>query len=427
MENMTTDTLTLPAAPTGYSQHDDYLAQRTKQGDRYHYAIALPLVQVPAVLPVPDPGTPLDDNRQVRTKHAQDFATYVRENPDWHAGPLTVRTTSGVVKFAPFEGGDYGTIQLGLLQVPRNARTSFRIVDGQHRVLGMDLLLKQVNEELVATRSVLAKAQRNGEPAQAIQLLTQKVDKLETQLARVQADSIFVDLIIEDSPDKARQIFVDVANNALGISKAVTNRFDARKVVNRALNLVLEDDLPLLRDRVDPQMDRITGSNPNLLGASHLAQIVSTLEVGISGRVTKVLEHTLDERKLADSAGDFVETITASFPELTKIADGNATVDQLRSSSLVISTTMLRVLAGVYHLLSRAGTSQRQIETYFSKLAPHLGAPVTASTSSGKLLIGATTSEAFTDGATAPGARAQQVKELVVVLADWATNPPAGL
>lgn len=423
---MTSSTLTLPVAPTGYSAHDDYLAQRTKQGDRYHYAIALPLVQVPAVLPVPDPGTPLDDNRQVRVKHAQDFAIYVRENPDWHAGPLTVRTTSGVVKFTQFEGGDYGTIQLGLLQVPRNARTSFRIVDGQHRVLGLDLLLKQANDELVTAKSVLDKANRNGEPAQALQLLTQKVQRLEQQLARVQADSIFVDLIIEDSPEKGRQIFVDVANNALGISKAVTNRFDSRKVVNRALNLVLEDDLPLLRDRVDAQLDRITGSNLNLLGASHLAQIISALEVGIGGRVTKVLEHTLDERKLADSTGEFIEIITAAFPEFTKIADGNATPAELRSTSLAVSTTMLRVLAGVHHVLSRSGHSASEIETFFGQLAPHLAAPVTVGTPSGKLLLGATTTDAFTDGATAPGARTQQVKELVGALASWATNPPDG-
>lgn len=423
---MDTTTPTLPSSPTGYSPYDDYLAQRTKQGERYHYAVALPLVQVPAVLPVPDPTVPLEDNRQVKLTHAQGFADYIRENPDWHAGPLTVRTTSGVIGFEPFEGGDYETIQLGMLRIPRSARASFRIVDGQHRVLGLDLMLTQLNADLVNAKSVLDKAKRNGEPAQAVQVLTKKVDHLTDQLTRIQADSIFIDLIVEDSPDKARQIFVDVANNALGISKAVTKRFDSRKVVNRALNLVLDEDIPLLKDRVDEQLDRITGSNPNLLGASHLGDVIRTLEVGISGRVSKVMEETIDERKLADATRDFIDVITSAFPELEAIADGTKTPEQLRPKSLVISTTMLRVLAGVYHDLLEAGRSQTEVEKYFKRLAPHLKAPVTSSNASGKLLLKATTSEAFSEGATAPGARAQQVKELVKVLVHWEDNPPAG-
>ena len=415
----------LPPKPTGYSAYDEYIAQRTRQGDRYHYAIALPLVQVPVVLPVPDPSTPLDDNRQVRLTHAQGFADYVRDNADWHAGPLTVRSTSGLLGFGGFEEGDYGTVQLGLLRVPRNARTSFRIVDGQHRVLGIDLLLRQLNEEHVEAMSVLDKARRNGEPQQAIQVLTKRVDTVKARLDRVQQDSIFVDLIIEDSPEKGRQIFVDVANNALGISKAVTKRFDMRLVVNRALNLVLDDDIPLLRDMVDEQNDRITGSNPHLIGAGNVGDIVRILQVGIAGKVTKVLENTLDEKAMAETTADFFEVLTEAIPEFSDIADGTTTPDKLRGKSLAVSVTMLRVLAGVFHELAERGHSSAEISPYFARLAPHLKAPVSRRNPSGKMLLAATVSEAFSDGATAPGARAQQVKELVAVLADWFDKPPA--
>jgi hypothetical protein len=41
--------------------------------------------------------------------------------------------------------------------------------------------------------------------------------------------------------------------------------------------------------------------------------------------------------------------------------------------------------------------------------------------------LNAGTTAIFTDGATAPGARSQQVKDLTNVLVDWFTNPPPQL
>lgn len=49
-----------------------------------------------------------------------------------------------------------------------------------------------------------------------------------------------------------------------------------------------------------------------------------------------------------------------------------------------------------------------------------MGAPVDRSTPSGKMWLAATPhTEAFAEGATAPGARSQQLKELTATLVSW--------
>ena len=56
---------------------------------------------------------------------------------------------------------------------------------------------------------------------------------------RMKQESISIDLLVENDQSKARQIFVDVADNAKGLSKPVLARFDSNKVVNRAMDEVL--------------------------------------------------------------------------------------------------------------------------------------------------------------------------------------------
>ena len=288
-------------------------------------------------------------------------------------------------------------------------------------------MLKDINEELLERRAVLHNAESVDSAPQVTQIFKDQIDKLKRQLERTQEESLGIDLVIEDSPEEARQIFTDVANNALGISKSVTARFDSRKVVNRALSLVLTDpNAPvLLVDHIDQDKDRVFGSNPNLIGAVHLAEIIRTVEVGIAGRVGEAMEQTLDERELAKNAEWFFELMTQGFGDLQAIATNEMTAADLRDQSLLLSTTMLRVLAGVYHDLKIGGVADNAIVTFFKKLDKVMKAPIVSGTPIGDLWLDATTTEAFTDGAAAPGARSQQVKELVSVITEWYHNPPA--
>ncbi|MGH8908805.1 MAG: hypothetical protein ACRD0K_20505 [Egibacteraceae bacterium] len=65
-----------------------------------------------------------------------------------------------------------------------------------------------------------------------------------------------LDVYVEPDNIRARQMFVDVADNAKGISSARRSRFDGSKIANRTLDRVM--DHALLKGRVDLEQDRIT-------------------------------------------------------------------------------------------------------------------------------------------------------------------------
>jgi len=424
---MTTIQPTIGEAPSGYAAFDSYFAQRSLQGERVHYAITLPLTQVPLVLPIPNPLEPFEDNRQVHEGHAKDFASYIRNHKGWHAGSLTVRAVSSAVRFKMYEGGDMGPVKIGMLEVPRNSNNAFRIIDGQHRVLGVSILLRQLGDELVEARSRRAKAERIRAEKAAIELFDKEIAALEALKTRVENDSITIDLLIEDDTDLARQIFVDVANNARGVAKSVTALFDQNKVVNRAVSTLLEDGATsaLIRNRVDTQNDRVTGRNPNIIGAGNLSEVVRAVQVGINGRISAAQEKTLDHKHVAQDANTFFNVLTESFPEFADIASGEETVGDMRQKSIMVSVTMIRVLAGVYYNLANVDHIPRaEIISYFQKIAKHTDAPVRAGTKSGDLWINATVDKAFADGASAPGSRSQAVKQLVDAMTGWYSTPP---
>jgi hypothetical protein len=82
---------------------------------------------------------------------------------------------------------------------------------------------------------------------------------------------------------------------------------------------------------------------------------------------------------------------------------------------------MLRVLAGVYYDLSQ-DKSDDEIGDFFAKLAPHMGAPVTAASEWVKI-----PGEVFSPGTTAPKARSQDLKRLTSTIVGWARSEPKWL
>jgi hypothetical protein len=104
-------------------------------------------------------------------------------------------------------------------------------------------------------------------------------------------------IFVEDVQTEFQQMFYDIANNALGITASVQARFDTRKIANRVLQDVLLH--PLLMDRVDLENDRLGRTNPNLLTAKHVADLVRILAVGLEGRISRRLEAELHDNDLA--------------------------------------------------------------------------------------------------------------------------------
>ena len=403
-----------------------YLAIKTVQGGRAVYATRVPLLDLPTILPVPDPGEVDKDNRKVDRLHAKQFGEYLDSKQDWVAPALLARDSGGCL----FEKADeHGAV--GYLTVPWaiGGISSLRTIDGQHRVLGVDIEKKRITNAINGVDRELA---RKVSPEKAAKLQAER-EKLIDQMSRLKTEYVGLDIYVEPDPIKAQQMFVDVADNAKGISGAVRARFDNYKVANRTLSDVI--DHPLLKGRVDAEQDRMTLKNPNLLGAKHVADITRAVIAGAGGRISKKAEQALTDGEVIEQVKDFLDVISNAFtdlaaiteddPEAERKADELTLAQQLRRTSLLGSVGMLRVLGGVFHQL-RAGENPAELDDiteFFKRLDPHMTAPVTETS----IWRTAAAGDDFEPNAAAPIMRTQNIVHLVGVITGWYKKAPAAL
>lgn len=395
-----------------------YLAVASTQGGRETFTLVMTLVDVPRLLPVPDPERPTPGNRRVNMSHARGFGRYVRERESWVAPPLLLRDAASV-SFDPITDLA-GASRLGYARVPVGAAETLKIIDGQHRILGIDLLLRDLRQDLDGARERRASAEYAGDEATAARW-RQEIDVLTEALARMARESISVVIYEETIPQRYEQMFFDVADNALGINQAIKVRFDSTKIINRVLDQVSQHRL--LAGRIDQENDRVVRQNPNLVGAKHVTDIVRAVNVGVVGRIGRQREQEFEEAALIENTYAFLDALVDGFADLAAVADGELAPPDLRRQSLLGSVTMLRVLAGVFFNLSdrTSGTLGRldddEVTDFFAALAPHMDAPVEAGSIWTK---DKAASEHFDVGSYGPLARSQNLKGLTAALTQWA-------
>jgi DNA-sulfur modification-associated len=402
---------------TGAQRYDSYVAVRSTQGGRTLYTIQVRLSDVPLILPVPDPEKPTPGNRRVNPQHARKFGEYVRDKVDWVAPPLLARD-DGRCAFKEQQSID-GEMALGILDVPwvSGASRALKIIDGQHRVLGIDLQIKDIEAGITRLEDDLLRAKDDAKKEQ----LTQRMSELKERHQRLLSEHFTLQIYVETEPKMFEQMFYDVADNALGINQAVKVRFDSRKVLNRTLYEATKH--ALLKDRVDEEQDRLRSNNPNLLGAKHVIDLVRTVNVGITGRIGRKREEELDESALIEAANDFFDCLLTGFPPLEDLVEGRLTAQELRDRSLLGSVSMLRVLAGVFHQLREDEQTDDEITEFFARLAPHMTAPVTEDS----LWRTTAAKQDLPVGATGPTSLAQSLKRLTEEITKWYTHTPPGL
>lgn len=402
---------------TGYDANINLFASRYKQGGRTVYGVDLSLPQIRGIVPVPDPKQPTPGNRAIRENHAIGFGKYLRTHEHWVVPAMILRGRP-VFKFEVLyevDGAEFGT-----LSFPRFSQGDIHILDGQHRILGIDYAFRSIDVDLDKARSDLALARKNeGANSAGAKHFGKIVSELETQKARLERERISVQFFVEEDMTAYKQMFFDIADNALGITSSVKARFDSRKVVNRALNIVT--DHPLLVGRVDPERDRVSHS-PYLVSAKHVAEIVRITTVGIEGRVSKLQEAALDERAVARVANDYLDTLVDGFYVIRQVREGALTPDGLRKESLLGSVLMLRILAGVYFdLVHEREWTRDDMVNFWHKIEPHM---------SGQTYEGSIWTEhtdAFDDHAFGPRGRRQDIKALTDHLVEWALLKPEWL
>lgn len=313
---------------------------------------------------------------------------------DWVAPALLARDSGGCLFEKVDENGN-----VGYLTVPWaiGGISSLLTIDGQHRVLGIDIEKRRITAAISAVDRERA---RKVSPDRAAKLQAER-QKLVDQMNRLKNEYVGLDIYVEPDPIKAQQMFVDVADNAKGISSAVRARFDNYKVANRTLSDVI--DHPLLKGRVDPEQDRMTAKNPNFMGAKHVADITRAVIAGAGGRISKRAEQSLTDGEVIEQVKDFLDVISNAFaglaavaeddPEVERRADELTTAQQLRRSSLLGSVGMLRVLGGSSTSCGPATTRQNLATSPSSSSAWTPTCPRRSLTpASGSVLTRATTS-----------------------------------
>lgn len=320
---------------TGYDPYEWFFATRYKQGGRTVYAIDFSVREIITFLPKPDPAKPLDTQRKIYPAHANGFAQYVLEDDEWVSPALLLRGPSIFEFSVPDLLKDLptGSTQFGQMGIPKDAKAEIKIVDGQHRTLGFHIAWEYLGDKIEEARGLVQAAKKNGEAAAVIAALEKSLFSLLDRRTRFEKERVSVQIVVVEDPAEARRIFVDINDNAKGITGSVKARFDDRKVVTRALNTVLEKNL-FLKGKVDEQQDRIAGGSPYLLGAKHVADIIRALVVG-HGRITPRLEDELVDSELAKEFDTFLEAMVDAFPVLSEYDDGDITAADLRAESLV--------------------------------------------------------------------------------------------
>jgi hypothetical protein len=205
-----------------------YLAITTMQGGRTVYTTRVPLLDLPTILPVPDPNKVDKDNRKVDRLHAKQFGEYLETKHEWVAPALLARDSGGCTFEQVDEQG-----AVGYLTVPWSTGgiSPLRTIDGQHRVLGVFIEKQRITDAISGIERDMA---RKANPDKAAKLEAER-ERLIGQMKRLRTEFVGLDIYVEPDPIKAQQMFVDVADNAKGISSAVRARFDNYKVANRTL------------------------------------------------------------------------------------------------------------------------------------------------------------------------------------------------
>ncbi|MFJ3902132.1 DNA sulfur modification protein DndB [Streptomyces sp. NPDC090025] len=413
-------------------EESTYLGLRSMQGGRTVYTTRIPLAELPVILAIPDPAKADPDNRRVDSNHAKGFGHYLADNPGWVAPALLIRDTGGC-RFEPIS--EDGTV--GYLTVPWAIGGIGRLItiDGQHRVLGVHLEKQRISNEIArvdreAVRANEAKKHK----------LQEEREALIRRLQRLKEEFIGVDIYVEGDGVRGQQMFVDVADNAKGISGAVRARFDTSRIANRTLTDIVAH--PLFVGKIDIERDRMTMANRNLMGAKHVADITRAVIGSHGGRANKKVE-SLTDNEVIESVRGFLDVISTAFTDLAAITEED--VDnyhpslskkhrneppvpptlamQLRESSLLGSVGMLRVLGGVYRNLREEGVEDGDIQEYFKRLDRHMAVPVTEHS----IWRTTTAKTNFEPEASAPIMRQQNIAHLTKVITDWYKKAPAAI
>ncbi len=407
----TTDRAGAVQAPTGYDDYERFWAIEYSHGDRLVYDVNLALASVPRFIPAPDPNRPVTGNRRVDPKHAASIAAYLREESRGIIPPIVLRCPSRTLEFEAREDINAGAgVRFGVLKVPKAKSEDLQIVDGQHRVLGLQTAMRQITEEIASARSREVEAKESGNHTLANQCIAE-AKVADDQRARLSRERVTLSVVIVDSEAEFKQIFVDMNDKARGVRKSERIDRDSRDPFYSAATKLTQH--PLFEGRVEREKDTVGTNDESYVTLANLLMVLKASTFGIAGRTSRDRQAKLakDNSPLITETNGVISRLLDAFPVLQNLQEGKITPQELRESSPLGRANTLRVLAGADWALRQLNVPQVEIVQGFRGLAPEFSGPFT-----GKNRLTVASGSAFPEGAMAPGSRNQNLKDAVSII-----------
>ena len=411
----------------GYSAEKELAAQQVQRGGKTVYIVSLPIQLVPVLLPIPDPLHPVEANRAVSKSHAQDFGVYWLGNADsWTVPPLLVDTADSLKFHETFSVANGP--KLGRVVLPDYSNKILRILDGQHRILGWNLVRDKLLRDLEMAQEQSAQTQRTGTQLEK-QEIAKKLEKIHFNINRMQNEQVTLEIITGVTVSEHQTFFVTIADHALGINKAERVRLDETNMTSRVARHLVKNS-PLLKDRVADRKGSVSKKSNELMGLSNVRDIVRHACFGIKGKVTMAREKDFVDANAIEMSEHFLRAMTEAVPAIHKIVEMKYLPMTLREESLLGSVTIWRCLAGSYNDLAITLVDNRELrwnksghEKFVAMLSEVQKKMKITNIEGQKRIISAwSETDCFNPNETAPRSRSQDLKNLSALFTAWAES-----
>jgi hypothetical protein len=411
----------------GYSAEKELAAQQVQRGGKTVYIVSLPIQLVPVLLPIPDPLHPFDSNRAVRKSHADDFGVYWLRNADsWTVPPLLVDTADSLRFIEEFSIANGP--KLGKVVLPDYSNKILKILDGQHRILGWNLVRDKLMKDLDMAQEQNAQTNRTGTELEK-QEIKKRLEAIRFNINRMQTEQVTLEIITGVTNTEHQTFFVTIADHALGINNSERTRLDETNMTSRVAKQ-LTDSLPLLKDRIEIRKGSVSKKSKDLMALSNVRDIVRHTCFGIKGKVTMAREKELVDANAFEVTEHFFRAMEEAVPAISNIVNMKYLPMTLRDESLLGSVTIWRCLAGSYNDLAVKMVDNKALhwnkqghEKFVAMLSEvHKKMKITQLDGSKKISSSWAETGCFNPNETAPRSRSQDLKNLSALFTAWAES-----
>jgi hypothetical protein len=274
--------------------------------------------------------------------------------------PLLVDTSDSLKfeQFATINDGAGG--KLGKVILPNYSSKILNILDGQHRILGWNMIEAKLMQDLQNTQELLLNFKRSGTELE-VQNTQKKLDTIRADIARMEREQVTLEIITGVTTSEHKTFFTTIADKAEGINPSERTRLDEVNMTSRVAK-ELSAKIAILQGRVDLRKGSVAKKSGNLMSLANVKDIVRHTSFGIKGKVTLAREKEFSDSNALEIAEHFFAAVVGAVPKVREIESGTYTPNRLREDSLMGSITVWRCLAGAYHELAVKVIDNRILE-----------------------------------------------------------------